>query len=340
MTLDATHAARRRAERLRRLVAAAAIALAACGPRVARIEIRPTKAQFLVHGGAPLVIEAVPLDAQGKPVSGVTLVWRSRTTACGTACEDWDIVSVDSTGRVTPHQNGRADVEVSAGGAMAKCAVTVAMPAAIFLTGENVQRATGLPVHLTVVAKDEDGRFLPDAPLQWSSSDPRVAAVDGRGDVVPAAPGKAVITVQNGDLQSKMEVRVEPLDFDGLAPGLSAEMASALVDLGRDLGAPLRVSVRSNGGDSSHGAVADLRLALAPGQERPLGAYAIKDGKPVAQVAARWTSASPAIVSVTSDGHVTARAPGETVLTASFGGISATLPATVSVRRDLEPPAR
>ena len=56
----------------------------------------------------------------------------------------------------------------------------------------------------------------------WSSSDPRVASVDGAGRVVGLKPGSAVITVARGSVRASCTVTVDKtlLPFADLAPGV------------------------------------------------------------------------------------------------------------------------
>ncbi len=312
-----------------------ALLLTACGPRAARIVVTPPKARILDHGGG-ITLHAVPLDAQGREVKGIQLSWRSRTTSCDTAaCEDWDIVTVDGAGRVTSHENGKADVVVSGGGAEGKCEVTVVVPAYLSLTGPRELWATGVPARLTVIAKDEGGHFLSDVPVRWQSSDPGVAPVDARGNVVPLAPGKTVVTIQNGDRTARVDLAVRSFDFDGLALGLTPELADALAGIARAWRAAVRVEVAGKGPPA--GATPAVRLELpplqlTPGEDRTLTAFATRGGAPVAQVAAAWTSAAPAIVAVTPEGVAWGQAPGKTELTARFGKVEASLPVLVGAR--------
>lgn len=111
------------------------------------------------------------------------------------------------------------------------------------------------------------------------------------------------------------------------APGTVVATVSA-VQAGR---APVvqRVEVKVVAAAPVKVAVSPRITALVVGQSYPLAATGISRDGDQAPTGATWTSANPAVATVSAEGVVTARRAGKTVLTATVGGVSTTLPIDV-----------
>ena len=121
------------------------------------------------------------------------------------------------------------------------------------------------------------------ASLYWSSSDPSVATVDEEGNVTGADVGTAVITITADN-------------------GVSASCNVKVYN--PDYPDELTLNRTS--------------LALLPGKSFRLTANGYERVIPLT-----WTSSDPDVATVSSNGAVLAKAPGNTVITATGGGLSA-----------------
>lgn len=146
---------------------------------------------------------------------------------------DEQVASVDAGGKVTALKEGEATITVQAAGnkeAAAKFRVfvtekkeeakpqpeTVIRPAYVELTAKTVTMVAGKSKSLSPKVYPS---YAKDTTLTFQSSDPEVAAVDGKGTVTAKAAGKAVITVTaNGDATVKQtcSVTVKPAKVAGV----------------------------------------------------------------------------------------------------------------------------
>lgn len=112
---------------------------------------------------------------------------------------DSQVVSVDSTGKITAVGVGNASVAVSAGEySRGYMDVTVMLPAApsipgIQLSSESLELITGSEYSLTASVRN-GANTLADVSLTWNSLNTAVATVDG-GKVTAVAPGATEIIV-------------------------------------------------------------------------------------------------------------------------------------------------
>jgi hypothetical protein len=156
--------------------------------------------------------------------------------------------------------------------------------------------AIGDTLQLAATVTDERGATIAGATVVWASDDSAVATVDSSGAVVARGPGVATI--------------------------------SASV---RDHAGRARVTVRQRVRSVVIGPDTVVRLPEGAGAQliaHPVDAR----GRFVAGRAVRWESADSTIVAVVASGRASAGAPGRTTLTASADGISASVPAEVSLR--------
>ena len=125
-------------------------------------------------------------DAHGHAMSA-EIRWRS---------SDDSIAIVDAGGLVTAKGHGTATVTAASGTLSASVAVTVSLYPAIVLTPEStLLEAFGDTIRLQARSLDADGAEIP-AVFDWSSSDPKVAAVDSGGLVTAQGNGVATVTAR------------------------------------------------------------------------------------------------------------------------------------------------
>jgi uncharacterized protein YjdB len=243
--------------------------------------------------GQTVQLTASVLSSNGSALNGRPLTWSSSNDA---------IASISPTGLVTAGavRGGSAEtatITVTSEGRSASAAVTVApIPAAtVTLSLNQVAVYVGQIVQLGVTAKDVTGGALTGRAVTWSSATPTVATVTPQGLVTAIATGAATITAT----------------VDGKSA--TASVTVALVPVST-------VTVTPSTG------------SLFVGQTLQLSASA-KDsaGNALTGRAVIWSSASPTIATVTTQGLVTAIATGTVTVTATVDGKSATMSVTATV---------
>ncbi len=138
---------------------------------------------------------------------------------------------------------------------------------------------------------------IPGAILQWVSSKPKVATVDGNGIVKAVGAGRSIVTVAHAGLSSTISVEV--VDVTSIAVS------------------PLRTTLMGG-----KGATTTFTAEVKDSTGKQV------DAKPV------WTSTNPATATIDQAGVASAVGEGRTGIAASLGEISAPADLTV-VFRDL-----
>ena len=251
-----------------------------------------------------------------KAAEKLTIEWTS---------SDESVATVDETGTVTAVAAGEANVTASvkdadiAASTHIKVVVTptgVAAPESIDLVtnGENT--------------KDLDAKLVPadatDVKLAYESSDESVATVDETGKVTAVANGECTITTyvtaktEDADASELSAVAVEAADSeetdDSVAtmPEDLAAMDSAFGVVPENLKAETKVTVTTN----VEGITLDkTEGVLTVGNTVTVTATVTPDTATNASVT--WTSSDEAIVTVDSEGKITAVAPGTATITAT-----------------------
>jgi hypothetical protein len=155
--------------------------------------------------------------------------------------------------------------------------------------------ALGDTLQLAATVTDAHGAIILGATLLWNSDDSAVVTVDSSGAVVARGSGEAIVSATVHEHTGNARVAV-------------AQRATSVV-IARDTAVRL-----PEGGTAQLVARAlDARHHVVPG--RAIG----------------WASGDSAIASISPSGSVSARAPGRTTITASLDGLSASIPAEVSL---------
>jgi hypothetical protein len=245
----------------------------------------------VVVPGDTFTLSASARDARGGSVAGAPIRWRSRRPA---------VATVDSaSGRVAARAPGAVVIAVESGNVRDSVVVDVGRPApgapARIAIAKPPQLAVGDSVQLVASTSADSAEARPLAGVRWSSSEPGIVAVDPtRGLAQAVSVGSAIVTAQSGSARGTVVVTVRP-----------GEVASVIIAEPR----AMRV------GDEQ-----ELRVTVTDQRDQVL--Y----GREVL-----WTSSDTTVATVErADGIVTAVAPGTTRLTATVGGVRATVPLTVS----------
>jgi alpha-tubulin suppressor-like RCC1 family protein/uncharacterized protein YjdB len=169
---------------------------------VASVEVGAPAAPIQV--GRTATLTATPRDAQGRQLSGRTVVWTSSSA---------DIARVDASGTVTALTPGSATITASVESKSASATVTVApviVPvASVMIVSPGTTVRPGQTVSLTAVVHDADGNVLTGRTVTWQSATPAVATVNAATGVVTAVGvGTAVITAASEGKTSTVQLAV------------------------------------------------------------------------------------------------------------------------------------
>ena len=167
---------------------------------VSAVAVSPA-ADTLAALGDTVRFLAKATDANGNVVAAAEFSWSS---------SDARVVAVDGSGLVTAAANGEATITATAGGVAGSAVVTVAqvVSAVAVSPAADTLAALGDTVRFLAKATDANGNVVAAAEFSWSSSDARVAAVDGSGLVTAAANGEATITATAGSASGSAAVTV------------------------------------------------------------------------------------------------------------------------------------
>ncbi len=157
------------------------------------VELNETKVSLHVNSTAQLMAKLKPTNATNQKVA-----WSS---------SDDTVASVDENGKVTAKDVGTATITVTTddGSHTAECEVTVTGVTGITLNESSITLRVGEDFQLEAT---EEIRTKARSAAQWSSSDEKIATVDGSGKVTAVAVGKARITVRMSGYMAVCEVRV------------------------------------------------------------------------------------------------------------------------------------
>lgn len=165
-------------------------------PVVTGISLDQTSVEILVDETLQLVATVTP-----ETLTDVTVIWESSNAS---------IANVNQGGLVTGNGVGEAEITASAGDFSAVCIVKV-LP----IEAESV---TLNKSEITLEVSDSERLIATVGPVNttdktvsWTTSDDKIAAVDGNGTVTAVAEGEAVITAACGKASGSCKVTVTPM---------------------------------------------------------------------------------------------------------------------------------
>ena len=270
--------------RYARLLPFALVALAfACGkdnpvapPVVATVAVTPGSDTLLAFGRTRQ-FTAVAQDANGNPVSGVTLVWHSSNPA---------VATVDSaTGIVTAVGNGLSVIRADAGGVIGQATLAVAQVVALVVVSPPSAgfTAVGDTQRLAGVAKDSGGAIVQGVRFVWQSSDPTVATVDTGGLLKSKGPGQTFITAAGRGVPGYAVVTVVQAGLH-----LVVTSAPATAAAGQVFPVAVQVELRDSSEHVATGARDAVTVAVAAGAAHTAGTVTVGAVGGVATFNALW----------------------------------------------------
>lgn len=226
---------------------AAVFGLAACGPKVAKIDLDPATIDFAKKGETKTVV-ATPKDAEGKKVENVQLKWAS---------SDPKVATVDATGKVTAVDSGEAKITATFETFTGTATVKASIPASISFSPAEV-KLEGVGAKAAVQATVRDGKGVEmKLPVTWTSDDVKVATV-ANGEVTAVAAGTTKIQAAVGDLKAPVAVTV-------VVPVVAAVEADKAVEIAK---AGETVKLNAAAKDAEGKAIASAPLTFASADEK------------------------------------------------------------------------
>ena len=227
-------------------------------------------------------LTATAKDASGGVLIGRTITWTSSNPA---------VASVSANGLVTAISVGTATISATAAGVSgtSQFQSTTVAAASVSVSPSAPNVRVGEDVQLTATATDASGNLLTSRVPTWSSSNPIVATVSSSGRVTGVSKGTATVTAT----------------VDGKSAPASVSVASAAPAPVASITVTLNAS-SINAGQSTQ-AVAVTRDAAGN----------VVTGRTIA-----WSSAAPALATVSTSGVVSALAAGSVTIVATSEGVS------------------
>ena len=235
----------------------------------------------------------LPLNASLRDADGQVMA----DVRISWASEDPTVASVSEAGVVTGIRVGSVLVAASARGkdAFARLTIVPTPVASVRLSTANQALYIGDAVKLTAEPLDGGGNVLA-RPVTWSTSNNAVATVTGDGLVTAIAQGGAIITATSEGRSAVASITVSPI-------------------------AVATINVWPDDNNVVVGQTTQLTADVRDATGAPLSGRVIV-----------WSSSDASIASVTSQGVVTAVAPGSATISASVDGQSASVSVIVAAR--------
>ena len=174
---------------------------------VARVAIAETA--ISIAKGEAHALEAAALDAEGIPLVGRTIAWRS---------EDVAIADVDAAGRVTARSEGETKIFAESEGKLDSAQVVVTPPevGSVVVSPGAVLLGVGRTRQFSVVVLDTKGDTLRDRQVTWSVDNRSVAGITQSGLLWGIAPGYVTVRATVGGKTSAVWATIENGEFDVL----------------------------------------------------------------------------------------------------------------------------
>jgi uncharacterized protein YjdB len=244
-----------------------------------------------IRVGQSVQLSAAPVNATGGVVSNQTATWKTDNAA---------VATVESNVMVTGVAAGSALITATVGDKSGTIQISVSLVpvSTIEVSSPTNPLPAGVPVTLTVVAKDSVNRVLTGRQFTYTSSNTNVATVSSAGVVTGKTPGGVVITVQSEGKSTDGTFNVVP-------------------------GPPSSISVTS--GETYVGAFTALVATLKDPAGNTLPASSFD-----------WSTSDAGKVSVSQSGIITGVGGGTATITARSGSVSGTAQARTIVVKQMD----
>jgi uncharacterized protein YjdB len=166
---------------------------------VAIVNVLPAKTTLAGPAGSTFPLTLSVKDSKGNAVE-MKAVWSSAAPK---------IATVDASGVVTSAAEGTASIKALVGDVSGVADVLVVFRTIETLEASplNIPLKVGELTRVTLVARDPQGKPIPDVAATWTSSDPHVATCSG-GAVLGIGPGSATVRAVCGAKSAEVSVIV------------------------------------------------------------------------------------------------------------------------------------
>jgi len=178
-------------------------------PTASRVAVVVSPDEFSVGQSANAI--ATAFNEAGETIAAGSVVWSS---------EDPSVAAVEAGGTVRGMAAGSTRIVATIGSTVGFASVTVNQPSVepshtVTSVSVSLSRTT-LSVGETAVAvataREASGAVVTGQPVNWRSSNPRVATVSGQGAVSALSSGMAAITATVGEVSGETTVNIETVD--------------------------------------------------------------------------------------------------------------------------------
>lgn len=234
----------------------ATLLLAACStgtepepaPVVAEVIVAP--AQLVLPEGDLARYSARLIDRYGQAVDGVPVTWTTSNPHVGT---------VSAEGVVTTHAVGTVVISAHAAGKTGSGSLEVkrAPVATVELRPATLELAEGQVTTVIAIARDRNGRDLPDRVATWTTTNPAIASVSAAGIVSAHSSGTTTlrVTIETEFAELRLTVAPAAVALVQVSPGAlvleigeQRQMTAVLKDARGNIlqGRPVTWSVQGN----------------------------------------------------------------------------------------------
>ena len=206
---------------------------------VARVAIVETSIAMTRGQGHTVV--AAALDAEGRPLAGRTIAWRSQDVA---------IAEVDASGHVTARSEGETKIFAESEGKLDSALVVVSPPGvgSITISPAAILLGVGRTRQFTATVLDTNGDTLHGRQVVWSVENRSAAGITTSGVLWGIAPGYVTVRATSGGKSTAVAATIENGEADAMAYDLlyyrnTSDAWGEIMVLGTSAGAaPIRLN--------------------------------------------------------------------------------------------------
>lgn len=170
-----------------------------------------SQADVTLAAGARVTLQALPRDAQGRPLTGRQVTWSS---------SDSSVATVSSAGEVTGVANGSARITATSEGRSGFAQVTVAPPVHSVTVTLALDTLEAFDTRqLQAVLRDEAGNVLTGRNVTWTTSDTAVAKVNAATGVLTGVDRGTVTITASSEGKNGTASRVVVIRYRSISAG-------------------------------------------------------------------------------------------------------------------------